>query len=123
MLTEDEARKFAAHWVQAWNSRDVDEIMSHYGPNVVLVSPVAVRVLSDPSGTVQGEEALRRYFQRGLAAYPHLKFELVDVMRGLSSVVLYYVNQEGTKTGEFMEFDESGKVIRVVANYGGSSDA
>lgn len=31
--------------------------------------------------------------------------------------VLYYVNQKGTKSGEFMEFDASGKVIRVVANY------
>jgi len=27
------------------------------------------------------------------------------------------LNQKGTKTAEFMEFDEQGKVIRVVANY------
>jgi len=30
---------------------------------------------------------------------------------------LYYVNQNGTKTGEFMEMDAGTKVIRVVANY------
>lgn len=40
-------------------------------------------------------------------------------MWGLSSIVLYYVNQKSTKTGEFMEFDFDGKVIRVVANYSG----
>jgi predicted ester cyclase len=68
---------------------------------------------------VAGREALRSYFQRGLEAYPNLAFELVDVMWGLTSVVLCYVNQKGTKSGEFMEFDDSGKVIRVVANYGG----
>jgi ketosteroid isomerase-like protein len=119
MLTENEARKFANHWIQAWNSRDLDEIMSHYGPNVVLVSPAAAKILNDPSGTVKGKEALQMYFQRGLETYPNLKFELVDVMWGLSSIVLYYVNQKGTKTGEFMEFDASGKVIRVVATYGG----
>jgi len=119
MLTENEARQFAAHWIQAWASRDIDKIMSHYGPNVVLVSPVVAKMLDDPSGTVRGKEALRMYFQRGLEAYPDLKFELVDVMRGLSSIVLYYVNQKGTKTGEFMELDASGKVIRVVANYSG----
>jgi ketosteroid isomerase-like protein len=119
MLTENEARKFATHWIQAWNSRDLDEIMSHYGPKVVLVSPAAAKILNDPSGTVKGKEALQMYFQRGLETYPDLKFELVDVMWGLSSIVLYYVNQKGTKTGEFMEFDASGKVIRVVANYSG----
>ena len=118
MLTENEARRFAAHWIEAWNSRDLDEIMLHYGPDVVLVSPVAAKILSDPSGTVKGIEALRIYFRRGLEAYPDLKFELVDVLWGLSSVVLYYVNQKGTKTGEFMEFNAGREVIRVVANYG-----
>ena len=119
MLTEDTARAFATHWVQAWNARDLDDIMSHYGPEVVLVSPVAAKLLNDPSGTVKGRDAVRRYFKLGLEAYAELKFELVDVMWGLSSVVLFYVNQKGTKTGELMEMDASGKVVRVVAHYNG----
>lgn len=119
MLTETEARLFAHHWVSAWNSHDLDAIMSHYGPEVVLTSPVAAKLLNDTSGTVAGKEALRSYFKRGLEAYPGLAFELLDVMWGLSSVVLCYVNQKGTKTGEFMEFDANQKVVRVVANYSG----
>lgn len=119
MLTEEEARSLAAHWVQAWNSHDLDDIMSHYAEAVILVSPVASRVLNDPSGTVKGKHALRAYFKKGLEAYPNLKFDLLDLMWGLSSVVLYYVNQNGKKTGEFMELDSNGKVIRVVANYSG----
>lgn len=117
MLTEEEARNLAAHWVDAWNSHDLDSIMSHYAEAVVLVSPVASRVLNDPSGTVKGKRALRAYFKKGLEAYPNLKFVLLDLMLGLSSVVFYYVNQNGGKTGEFMELDSNGKVIRVVANY------
>jgi hypothetical protein len=93
--------------------------MSHYTAEVVLVSPVAAKILNDPSGAVKGKEALRAYFTRGLEAYPNLKFDLIDVMWGLSSVVLYYVNQKGTKTGEFMEMDSERKVVRVVANYNG----
>jgi predicted ester cyclase len=119
MLTEEEARNLAAHWVRAWNSHDLDDIMSHYAEAVVLVSPVATKVFDDPSGTVKGKHALRTYFKKGLEAYPNLKFDLLDLMWGLSSVVLYYVNQNGRKTGEFMEIDSNGKVIRVVANYGG----
>jgi len=117
MLTEDKALNLAAHWVQAWNSHDLDEIMSHYGEDVVLVSPIAAKILNDPSGMVKGKDALRTYFKRGLEVYPNLKFDLLDVMWGLSSVVLYYVNQKDTKAGEFMEIDLEGKIVRVVANY------
>jgi predicted ester cyclase len=116
-LTGTEARQFADNWVLAWNSHDLDAILSHYASNVVLTSPVAARLLDEPSGKVVGLEALRSYFKRGLEAYPNLTFELIDVMWGLSSVVLYYTNQSGTKSGEFMEFDRSGKVVRVTANY------
>ncbi|HEX4037775.1 MAG TPA: hypothetical protein VHX37_06935 [Acidobacteriaceae bacterium] len=38
-------------------------------------------------------------------------------MRGLSSVVVCYINHNGEKCAEFMELDSSGKVARVVANY------
>jgi hypothetical protein len=117
MDAPSDAITFAREWIAAWNSLDLDAILSHYANDVVLTSPVASRFLNDPSGTVRGKAGLRSYFQRGLEAYPNLRFELLDVMIGLSSVVLCYINQKGTKTAEFMEFDESGKVGRVVANY------
>jgi predicted ester cyclase len=66
---------------------------------------------------VAGKDALRRYFSRGLEAYPNLTFELLDVLWGVSSVLLFYRNQNGSRTGEFMELDASGKIVRVVANY------
>jgi len=117
MINESEATAFAREWIAAWNSHDLDAILSHYDPNVVLTSPVAAKLLNDSSGTVSGIAALRSYFQKGLESYPQLRFELFDVMFGLSSVVLCYKNQRGTKSAEFMEFGQNGKVIRVVANY------
>jgi ketosteroid isomerase-like protein len=112
-----DTKEFAKDWIQAWNSRDLDRILSHYSSDVVLVSPVAAKLTGDPFGMVRGKDALRSYFQKGLELFPNLQFTLVDVMQGLSSVVLYYENQRGTRTGEFMEFDASGAVVRVVANY------
>ena len=117
MTTESEATKFARQWVAAWNSHDLDAIMSHYDADVVLTSPVAAKILDDPSGTVEGNAALRNYFKRGLEVYPNLHFELLDVMHGLFSIVLCYKNQKGTKTAEFMELGKGGKIMRVVANY------
>jgi len=117
MLGEHQVRELADHWVRAWNSHDLDRIMAHYADDVVLISPVAVKLLGEPSGRVTGTAALRAYFERGLAAYPSLKFELVDLMWGVDSVVFYYVNQQGSKTGEYMEVGASGKISKVVANY------
>ena len=119
MLTREQARDLAVDWIQAWNSHELDEILSHYVEDVVLVSPIAAQLLNDSSGTVSGKQALREYFKKGLEVYPDLKFELIDVMWGLSSVVLYYINQNGTKASEFMEVDSTGKITKVVANYNG----
>lgn len=117
MLTEAEARKFAGRWIAAWNSHDLEAILSHYGEEAVLTSPAAAAILGDETGTIHGKTNLRDYFGRGLDAYPQLTFELRDVLTGVSSIVLYYVNQKGTQTAEFMEFDANGEIIRIVANY------
>lgn len=112
-----DAHEYARDWIAAWNSRDLDSILSHYADDVVLVSPAAAQVLNDPSGTVSGKSALRDYFQRGLDFYPNLRFELLDVMSGLASIVVCYLNQKGTRTAEFMEFGKDGRIVRVIANY------
>lgn len=119
MLTEEKARSFAAEWFDSWNAHDLDRIISHYAEDVVLISPVAAKLLNDPSGAVKGKQALRAYFKKGLDAYPQLRFEPIEIMWGLASVVLHYTNQKGTKSGEFMEFDGTGKIVKVVANYSG----
>jgi ketosteroid isomerase-like protein len=118
-VTKDEAWSLANHWVAAWNAHDLDLIMTHYEDAVELISPAAARLLGKPEGRVAGKADVRAYFQRGLEAYPELHFRLEDVLWGISSVVLYYSNQKGTKTAEFMELSASGKVVRVVANYSG----
>jgi hypothetical protein len=116
-MTTDEARNLADHWVAAWNAHDLDLIMTHYEDNVVLTSPVAAQLLGIPDGKVIGKASLRSYFQLGLEAYPELHFQITDVLCGVKSVVLYYTNQRGRRTAEFMELSEAGKVARVVANY------
>jgi predicted ester cyclase len=117
-VTRDEAQNLAGHWIAAWNAHDLDLIMSHYDEAVALTSPVAAQLLGTSDGKVVGKANLRAYFKRGLEAYPDLHFQLVDVLCGLNSVVLYYSNQKGTRTAEFMELSPAGRVVRVVANYG-----
>jgi predicted ester cyclase len=91
--------------------------MMHYEDAIELTSPVAAHLLGTADGKVVGKANLRAYFQRGLEAYPELHFHLEDVLWGVNSMVLYYTNQKGTRTAEFMELSAIGKVARVVANY------
>jgi predicted ester cyclase len=118
-VAKDEAWKLANDWIAAWNAHDLDLIMTHYEDGIELTSPVAAQLLGTADGKVNGKANLRAYFQRGLEAYPELRFELEDVMWGVNSVVLCYKNQKGTRSAEFMELSENGKVARVVANYSG----
>ena len=117
-MSNDDVLKLANEWIAAWNAHDLDRIMAHYEDAVELTSPVAARLLGCAEGRVQGKDNLRNYFQRGLEAYPELQFHLLDVLLGINTAVLYYKNQNGGRTAEFMEFSSTGKVARVVANYG-----
>ena len=116
-MTKDEAWNLANHWVAAWNSHNLDSIITHYDDAIELTSPVAGQLLGMSDGRVVGKANLRAYFQRGLEAYPDLHFRLEDVLWGINTVLLYYTNQKGTRTAEFMELSATGKVARVVANY------
>jgi hypothetical protein len=116
-MTKDEAWNFANDWITAWNTHDLDLIMTHYEETVELTSPTAAKLLGTPDGKVVGKGNLRSYFQLGLKTYPELHFVLDDVLWGVNSVLLCYLNQKASRTGEFMELSASGKVERVVANY------
>jgi ketosteroid isomerase-like protein len=116
-MTKDEAWNLAHEWIAAWNGHDLDLIMTHYEDAIELTSPVAAQLLGTSDGKIVGKENLRAYFQRGLEAYPELHFRLEDVLWGVNSVLLYYTNQKGRRTGELMELSASGNVARVVANY------
>ncbi|MFZ0516216.1 MAG: nuclear transport factor 2 family protein [Acidobacteriaceae bacterium] len=112
------ARAFAQDWADSWNTHDLDRILAHYDNDVVLLSPVALALLKNGTGIVQGKSALRDYFQLGLNAYPDLRFTLTDVLWGVETIVAYYgSNVRDSKTAEVMQFNPSGKVVRVFANY------
>ena len=116
-MTPEEAGAFAKEWIDAWNSHDLERILSHYGAGVEFRSPFIVHVLNEPSGTIRGREALRDYLARGLAAFPDLKFELMRALPGIRSVVLLYRSVRGLLAAEVMDLDDSGKVVRVAAHY------
>jgi hypothetical protein len=116
-MTEQEARDFATEWIDAWNQHDVERIASHYAETVEYVSAFVAQISGEPSGVIKGLPAVREYFARGLAAYPELHFELINVLAGVNSVVLYYHSVNNLIAAEFMRFDGDGKIDLLVAHY------
>jgi len=116
-LQADFARAFAQEWIDAWNSHDLERILAHHAEDAVLSSPVALQRFGG-DGTLRGKTALRDYFARGLAAYPDLRFDLIETLWGTETIVLGYANNHrGSKTAEVMLLNPAGKVSRVWANY------
>lgn len=117
-LQETFVRKFAADWIDAWNSHNLDRILSHYDEEIVLISPVALRLLGNGTGMVEGKAALREYFKRGLQAYPLMRFDLIDAFSGIDTIVLVFANPaRGGRTAEVMQLAPSDLILRVWANY------
>lgn len=117
MLTPDEARAFAKAWVGAWNSHDIEAILSHYADPPEHTSPLVAERLARPDGTIRSLAELRAYFQRGLEGAPPLHFELLDVFPGVSSVAVLYRNQRGKTVLEVMYLDQHTKVTRSIVHY------
>ncbi|HTX75338.1 MAG TPA: nuclear transport factor 2 family protein [Terracidiphilus sp.] len=116
-LQADFARAFAQEWIDAWNSHDLEHVLAHYAEDAVLSSPVALQRFGG-DGTLRGKTALRDYFARGLAAYPDLRFDLIETLWGTETIVVGYANNHrGSKTAEVMLLNPAGKVSRVWANY------
>ena len=117
MISHDQAERFAAEWVAAWNGHDLDAVLAHYAEDVTFASPFVAALTGDESGVIHGRAALRDYFRRALEAYPDLHFDLHAALPGASSVALHYASVGGRTAIETMELDATGAVVRVAAHY------
>ena len=116
-MDKAQAHAMAREWVDAFNAHDVDRIVSHYADSITLTSRLVIKTLGDPTGTVHGKAALRAYFAKGLANSPDLKFELLDVFTGVSSVAVYVRSSVRGLQLEVMELDADGKIARVLVHH------
>jgi len=116
-MTESEATRFAQEWVAAWNSRDLERILSHYADDVELTSPLVPKILGSDQLSVRGKANLRAYFRRGLDAYPDLKFTLWGAYAGVQSVIVHYESVRGMSSAELMRIRSDGRVSEVLAHY------
>ena len=116
MIDKTFAEHFAIDWIESWNSHDLDRILSHYSDDFEMSSPLIAQIAGEPSGTLQGKQAVGGYWAKALALIPNLRFELVTTLVGANSITIYYRGARGM-AAEVFHFDDAGKVVKAFAHY------
>jgi ketosteroid isomerase-like protein len=104
-IERTEAETFAESWVQAWNDHDLERVLGHFADDVVFTSPAAEQLVEGSGGIIRGKAALRDYWREGLRRIPDLRFELLGVYVGQTTLVINYRNQSGGLVNEVLTFD------------------
>ena len=74
------------------------------------LSVPTIQRMEGSDGVVRGKEALRRYWSEGIRLIPDLRFEVLAVYVGISTLVINYRNQAGGVVSEVLTFD--GPLVR-----------
>lgn len=118
MLDRAFADHFAAEWIAAWNSHDLDRILSHYADDFEMSSPIIAQIAGEPSGKLQGKKAVGAYWAKALQRNPELRFELTSTLVGAGSITLYYKGHRGMAAEVFI-FGPDKRVSQAFAHYAG----
>jgi len=113
------ADRFAAEWIEAWNTHDLKRVLSHYAEDFEMSSPYVVQIAGELSGTLRGKAAVGAYWKKALELVPDLKFELLTVLVGVDSITLHYRGARGRLVAEVLHFQSDRKVARAFAHYTG----
>ena len=97
--------------------QDLDRVLDFYTNDVIFHSPLIARLSHDPSGTVHGKAALRAYVKKGFEVFDHIKFTVLDVLRGVDSIAIHYKGITGTHVVEVLFFDKDGVVRESYVHY------
>lgn len=116
-MDENFAARFASEWIDAFNSHDLDRILSHYDESIEFYSPFIVLLSFNADGMIKGKAALRQYFEKGLFTYPDLQFQLLHYYTGINTLVLQYHSVNNLVAAETFQINHEGRAIKVWCHY------
>jgi ketosteroid isomerase-like protein len=112
-----DAKSHAESWIEAWNSHDLDRILSHYAEDVVFEAQTVVLRWNQPEGRLLGKDALRKHFASGLQLAPHLHFTLEDIFLTPSGYAILYHRENGNRVIDAVTVNQKGLCSHVIAYY------
>lgn len=116
MISREFGEEFAKEWIAAWNSHDLERILSHYADDFTMSSPYIAEIAGVTSGSLTGKAAVRAYWSAALERMPTLRFEHVQTLVGAESVTIYYRGVRGMAAEVFF-FGQDHLVHEAAAHY------
>lgn len=104
-------------WVAAWNSRDLERVLTLYDEDFEMTSDKIPALGFDASGTLRGKANVRAYWAKALQLVPGLHFDLIDTYVSPDSLVVFYQNEKGAKICEYLRLNAQGKIVQGSANH------
>ena len=117
-VDRDVAERIARDWLDAWNAHDARRVVAHFADDVSVASPLIELRYTGSGGRLQGRDAVLAYYEAGLELFPDLRFELVEVLRGVDEVTIVYRNHRGVLVAEALALGADGRVVAVRVGYG-----
>ena len=125
-MTNQRAAATARHWIESWNARDIEAVLTHFDEAVRFTSPKAATFTG--RALVEGKEALRAYWRTALERITSLRFTLDHALwdearRTLAIVYVAELNGQRSRACEFLRMGTGEKAIEGEAMYGAALDA
>lgn len=117
LTTQDFAERFAAEWYAAWNSHDLEAILSHYTDDIVFHSSRIRIVTGNNVDTTTNKADLRAYWSQSLSGAPMLHFKPERLLISSDALTLIYTNHRMKVAAETFMFNNQGLVIESIASH------
>jgi hypothetical protein len=116
--TLKKASEFAASWIEAWNSHDLDRILALFSKDAVYSSSLVRTIGGGHSDSIRGYPALHSYFGAILRKFPSLHVQLRAVYTGSESLLLLCDSDNGLVACNKINLNKKSQVSRVWVYYG-----
>ena len=112
-----ELTELGRRWIAAWNSRDLDHVLTLYAEDAEMTSDRIVALGFAVQGSLRGKHNLRAYWSKALAANTDLHFMEIAIYTSPNSLVVHYENQRGQKICEYLRVNRDGLIVQGSANH------
>jgi steroid delta-isomerase-like uncharacterized protein len=99
-----DARQFVNELVEAWNSHDIERVVSFYAPDYEGID------VAEPE-VQRGQDAIRRMAERNLQGFPDAHMVVEDVLAEGNRVVFVWLSS-GTHAGRLMNIPPTHRVVK-----------
>jgi len=118
MLTQERADRIGNRWLDLWNNDTVDEYLTQYRDDIVLVSTVAFRLFPDTNGRISDKKILKEYWELVRNKIPQFKFVLEKIDFFENKILVFYTTQDlKTKAIAILTIDNNDMIYKCEVSY------